>query len=93
MTEPWLRDLAAADEAEALTAALVSYRCYPGEAGPVQRHVAAWLEAAGLRPELQPTEGDRPNVVARVEKAASAARNRSRPADRLTNISDDKARS
>src|SRR4051812_27993463 len=35
--------------------------------GPVQRHVAAWLAAHGLTPELQPTEGDRPNVVARIE--------------------------
>ena len=67
MTESWLRDLFAPEDAAALTAALVAIRSYPGEEGPVQRHVAAWLEANGLEPELQTTEGDRPNVIARVE--------------------------
>lgn len=66
MTETWLRDLFSDDEAAALTGDLVAIRSYPGEEGPVQRHVAAWLEEHGLRPELQPTEGDRPNVIARI---------------------------
>ena len=70
MTEPWLRDLFAPDEAAALTTELVAYRSYPGEEGPVQRHVAGWLEANGLSPELQSTEGDRPNVIARVDNGA-----------------------
>jgi acetylornithine deacetylase/succinyl-diaminopimelate desuccinylase-like protein len=67
MTETWLADVVSDDEAAALTSELVAYRSYPGEEGPVQRHVATWLEAAGLAPELQATEGDRPNVIARVE--------------------------
>jgi succinyl-diaminopimelate desuccinylase len=36
----------------------------------VQRHVAGWLAANGLAPELQPTEGDRPNVIARIDNGA-----------------------
>ncbi|MBW3633984.1 MAG: M20/M25/M40 family metallo-hydrolase, partial [Chloroflexi bacterium] len=67
MTESWLRDLFAPEEAAALTAELVAFRSYPGEEGPVQRHVARWLEANDLAPELHPTEGDRPNVIARVD--------------------------
>jgi acetylornithine deacetylase/succinyl-diaminopimelate desuccinylase-like protein len=67
VTESWLRDLFDSEEAAALTAALVAIRSYPGQEGPVQRHVARWLEASGLAPELQPTEGDRPNVIAHVE--------------------------
>lgn len=67
MTQSWLAELIADDEAAALTSDLVSYRSYPGEEGPVQRRVAAWLEEVGLHPELQPTEGDRPNVIARIE--------------------------
>lgn len=67
MTETWLAEAVSDDEAAALTSELVAYRSYPGEEGPVQRHVAAWLAAAGLEPELQATEGDRPNVIARVQ--------------------------
>jgi len=63
----WLRDSSDAEEAAALTARLVALRSYPGEEGAVQRAVAAWLAEERLAPELQPTEGDRPNVVARVE--------------------------
>jgi acetylornithine deacetylase/succinyl-diaminopimelate desuccinylase-like protein len=70
VTESWLRDLFAPDEAAALTAELVAFRSYPGEEGLVQRHVARWLEVNGLVPELQPTEGDRPNVIARVDNGA-----------------------
>lgn len=55
------------EEAADLTAHLVAIRSYPGEEGPVQRAVANWLRAQGLPAELQPTEGDRPNVVCRVE--------------------------
>ncbi|MFN8591995.1 MAG: M20/M25/M40 family metallo-hydrolase [Thermomicrobiales bacterium] len=67
MTETWLAELVDDDEAATLTSELVAFRSYPGEEGPVQRRVAAWLEDAGLEPERQPTEGDRPNVIARVE--------------------------
>ena len=70
MTESWLHSLFTPEEAAALTAELVSFRSYPGEEGPVQRYVAGWLEAIGLEPELQPTEGDRPNVIARIENGA-----------------------
>lgn len=66
MDDRWLRGLADVDEAAALTAALVSRRSYPGEEGPVQRLIADWLAGNGLEPELQPTCGDRPNVIARV---------------------------
>jgi succinyl-diaminopimelate desuccinylase len=67
MTEPTLDELDSADEAVALTSTLVTFRSPPGEEGAVQRYVAAWLERHGLTPELQPTEGDRPNVIARIE--------------------------
>ena len=67
MTEPWVHDLFDPEEAAALSAELVAIRSYPGQEGPVQRHVAGWLEANGLEPEFQPTEGDRPNVIARIE--------------------------
>lgn len=50
-----------------LTAELVSHRSYPGEEAPVQRVVAGWLDRHGLRPEMMATQGDRPNVLARVE--------------------------
>lgn len=50
-----------------LTAELVSHRSYPGEEGPVQRVVAAWLDRHGLKPEMMATQGDRPNVLARVD--------------------------
>lgn len=70
MTESWLHSLFTPEEAAALTADLVAIRSYPGEEGPVQRYVAGWLEANGLDPEFQPTEGDRPNVIARVENGA-----------------------
>ena len=67
MTETWLRDLFDPEDAAALTAELVAIRSYPGQEGPVQRHVAGWLEENGLDPEFQPTEADRPNVIARIE--------------------------
>jgi acetylornithine deacetylase/succinyl-diaminopimelate desuccinylase-like protein len=67
VTESWLRDLFDPEEAAALAAELVAIRSYPGQEGPVQRHVAGWLKANGLEPEFQPTEGDRPNVIARIE--------------------------
>jgi succinyl-diaminopimelate desuccinylase len=67
VTESWLRDLFDPEEAAALTGELVAIRSYPSQEGPVQRHVAGWLEANGLKPEFQPTEGDRPNVIARIE--------------------------
>lgn len=62
----WLATESDAEEAAALTARLVARRSYPGEEGAVQREVAAWLREQGLAPELQATEGDRPNLVARV---------------------------
>jgi succinyl-diaminopimelate desuccinylase len=64
--EIWLQAASDPEEALALTALLVSHRSYPGEEGNVQRAVAAWLQEAGLQPELLPTEGDRPNVIALV---------------------------
>ncbi|HEX5503322.1 MAG TPA: M20/M25/M40 family metallo-hydrolase, partial [Thermomicrobiales bacterium] len=67
MDEAWLRAAADPEEAFALTAHLVSFRSYPGEEGAVQRAVAAWLTEQGLSAEFQATEGDRPNVIARVE--------------------------
>jgi succinyl-diaminopimelate desuccinylase len=62
----WLQAAADLEEAAALTARLVAVRSYPGEEGAVQRLIAAWLDAHGLTAELQVTEGDRPNVLARV---------------------------
>jgi succinyl-diaminopimelate desuccinylase len=67
VSESWLQSLFTPEEAAALTAELVAIRSCPGQEGPVQRHVAGWLEANGLEPEFQPTEGDRPNVIARIE--------------------------
>jgi acetylornithine deacetylase/succinyl-diaminopimelate desuccinylase-like protein len=64
----WLIASSDQEEAAALTAALVAIRSYPGEEGPVQRAVAAWLAEQGLRPEFSPTGAeDRPNVICRVE--------------------------
>ena len=65
--QDWLDAMVDVEEAAALTAQLVAIRSYPGEEGAVQRAVAAWLTEQGLRAELLPTEGDRPNVIARVE--------------------------
>lgn len=67
MSDAWLNDLFDPEEAAALTADLVGFRSYPGEEGPVQRYLLDWLAAHDLRPELQSTEGDRPNVIARIE--------------------------
>ena len=67
MTESWLQTLFPSEEAAELTADLVAIRSYPGEEGPVQRHVAGWLAQNGLYPELHPTADDRPNVVARID--------------------------
>jgi acetylornithine deacetylase/succinyl-diaminopimelate desuccinylase-like protein len=69
----WLASISDAEEAAALTAKLVACRSTPGEEGPAQRAVAAWLERSGLTPELQATEGDRPNVLARIENGAGPA--------------------
>lgn len=63
----WLESVSDAEEAAELTASLVAVRSYPGEEGDAQRRVASWLEAQGITAELQETEGDRPNVVARIE--------------------------
>src|SRR5262245_39158587 len=65
--QDWLEACSDVEEAAALTAQLVAIRSYPGEEGVVQRAVAAWLDGQGVRAELIPTEGDRPNVLARVE--------------------------
>lgn len=62
----WLQESSNVEEAAALTAHLVSFKSYPGEEGAVQRAVAQWLGDNGLEPEFQATEGDRPNVIARV---------------------------
>jgi acetylornithine deacetylase/succinyl-diaminopimelate desuccinylase-like protein len=70
VTESWLRELFNPEEAAALTAELVAIRSYPGEEGPVQRHIAGWLEANGLESEFQLTEGDRPNVITRIDNGA-----------------------
>ncbi len=67
MDQNWLNEGSNSEEAAALTAHLVSFRSYPGDEGPVQRAVAAWLDANGLEPEFMPTEEERPNVIARVE--------------------------
>jgi acetylornithine deacetylase/succinyl-diaminopimelate desuccinylase-like protein len=73
VNESWLRDLFDTEEGAAFTAELVAIRSYPGEEGPVQRHVAGWLATNGIEPELQATEGDRPNVIARIENGAGPA--------------------
>lgn len=66
--QDWLIASSDQEEAAALTAALVAIRSYPGEEGPVQRAVAAWLAEQGLQPEFSPTGvDDRPNVICRVE--------------------------
>ncbi len=67
MDEAWLGASSDAEEAAALTAHLVSSRSYPGEEGAVQRAVAAWMTAQEMEPTLMATEGDRPNILVRVE--------------------------
>jgi acetylornithine deacetylase/succinyl-diaminopimelate desuccinylase-like protein len=64
--QSWLHKVSTDDEALALTAKLVAQRSYPSEEGPVQRIVAAWLDEHGLQPTFAHTEGDRPNVLARI---------------------------
>ena len=66
MADDWIAESIDVEEAASLTAHLVSFRSYPGQEGDVQRAVAAWLRDNGVDAELQPTEDDRPNVVATV---------------------------
>lgn len=66
----WIQGAIPVEEGAALTGELVGIRSYPGEEAAVQRAVAAWLERHGMRPALMPTQGDRPNVVARLENGA-----------------------
>lgn len=54
-------------EAITLLRQLVAVRSYPGEEAAVQQVVARWLEAQGLKPELQPTANQQPNVIARID--------------------------
>jgi len=66
--QDWLLASSDQEEAAALTAALVAIKSYPGEEGPVQRAVKAWLDEQGVPAEFSPTGvEDRPNVIARVE--------------------------
>ncbi|HET7035828.1 MAG TPA: M20/M25/M40 family metallo-hydrolase [Thermomicrobiaceae bacterium] len=69
MERDWLNAVDQEELAE-LTARLVSYRSYPGQEGDVQRAIARWLRAHDLEPSFQETEGDRPNVLARVENGS-----------------------
>src|SRR5579883_2118519 len=66
----WLRASSDAEEGAALTARLVAIESTPGKEAAVQRTIAGWLAEQGIAVELQPTEGDRPNVVARIENGA-----------------------
>jgi acetylornithine deacetylase/succinyl-diaminopimelate desuccinylase-like protein len=68
--ETWLDAVSNSEEGADLTARLVAIRSYPGEEGDAQRAVAAWLTDHDLEPELQQTEGDRPNVIARIENGS-----------------------
>jgi len=63
----WLETVSDAEEAAALTARLVGHRSYPGEEAAVQRAVADWFEEHDLRPELRAVDGERPNVLLRLE--------------------------
>lgn len=65
--DAWLMRSSEPDELAYLTSHLVSFRSYPGMEGPVQRAVAEWLAQHGLQPEFQPTQDDRPNVLARID--------------------------
>ncbi len=67
MDETWLWEASDAEEGAALTAHLVAERSYPGEEGAVQRAIATWLAANGLRPELQAAADHRPNVLVRLD--------------------------
>lgn len=62
----WMTAAIDTEEAAALTARLVAIRSYPGEEGDIQRAIAGWLHEHGIAPEMQETEGDRPNVLAYV---------------------------
>ncbi|MDP9364456.1 MAG: M20/M25/M40 family metallo-hydrolase [Chloroflexota bacterium] len=63
----WLDASSDAEEAATLTARLVAHRSYPGEEAVVQEAVADWFEEHGLRPEIQAVDGDRSNVLLRIE--------------------------
>lgn len=66
MDENWIQDAIDAEEAATLTSHLVSFQSYPGQEGDVQRAIARWLTENGIKAEFQPTEVDRPNVLAYV---------------------------
>lgn len=63
----WLRHAADSEAAATLTTQLVARRSYPGEERGVQEDVAAWLSEHGLPVERQCVEGDRINVLSRIE--------------------------
>lgn len=67
MLDPLVANVFDPEEAASLTAELVAFRSYPGEEGPVQRHIAEWFHTHGMTPELQPTKNDRPNVIVRLD--------------------------
>jgi acetylornithine deacetylase/succinyl-diaminopimelate desuccinylase-like protein len=66
----WLSQSSNIEEAAALTAHLVSIKSYPGEEGNAQRALGAWFTRHNIAHEFMATEGDRPNVIARIENGA-----------------------
>ncbi len=68
--ERWLASATNDDETLALTAALVAHPSLPGAEAAVQAEVARWLDAAGLAPEIDVVEADRPNVGCNIQNGA-----------------------
>ncbi|MEJ7763551.1 MAG: M20 family metallopeptidase, partial [Thermomicrobiales bacterium] len=56
------------EEAISLTAHLVAYRSYSGEEAAVQRAIAGWFAGHDIPVEVQAVDGDRANVLARVDR-------------------------
>jgi hypothetical protein len=48
LTDTWIANLFNTEEAAALTGELITFRSYPGEEGPVLRHIAEWFLAIGM---------------------------------------------
>ena len=64
----WLADTGDLEEAVALTAHLVAQPSYSGEEAAVQRAIAGWFAEHDIPVEDQAVDGDRTNVVARIDR-------------------------
>ncbi|MDQ3514279.1 MAG: M20 family metallopeptidase [Chloroflexota bacterium] len=64
----WLASTVDVEEAVSLTAHLVAHPSYSGDESAVQRAIAGWFTSHDIPVEIQPVDGDRANVLARVDR-------------------------